>query len=42
MNLIERIKKFIMRNSNKKPRISSTDIVGYDTSLVYIDRKSVV
>lgn len=38
MNLIERIKKFIMRNSNKKPRISSTDIVGYDTSLVYIPK----
>jgi len=38
MNLIEKIKNFIIRNSNKKPRISSTDIVGYDTNLVYIPK----
>lgn len=36
MQLIERIKTLIGRNRKEQPKILSTDIVSYDTSLVYI------
>ncbi|MBO5413702.1 MAG: leucine-rich repeat protein [Clostridia bacterium] len=38
MKLIERIKNLIIGKKKEQPKISSTDIVGYDTSLVYIPK----
>lgn len=38
MKLIKRIKDLIGIKQKEKPKISSTDVVGYDTSLVYIPK----
>lgn len=38
MKLIERIKNLIGIKQKEQPKISSTDMVGYDTSLVYIPK----
>lgn len=38
MKLIEKIKNLIGRKHGKQPKIASTSMVGYDTSLVYIPK----